>query len=369
MAQPTASGTLTSAPSIVDRLVLEPQIAEDEGPVVNSMFFSFPDLGDIINTGIGAAAGAITGQKPADIIAALSSIADIVQAARVGTVAIPLDQIVRLAINSPEFYSAVGAVAGAIPAAPPHVIATQAQGVHQDFPSHWYVNFPHVMSGHDTEAVKRNRKSMTDFRSWSSKKWWEEVSRRFGVADEAIQRARQSKQFAEIACEDMVKMSWLRTTRPPNVVKYSIECESHQLHGRLLEKVMSGWSTVDSDLLGTIEPIFQGIVKAALAGSRESSQMKNVVMEKYVYEASTKSITSYIRLLSFEMHEAVYDVIRNGKGGGRQSRVSVDLSLCLYEAVFEAALWEQFSATLHDDETDLLWEYVQGQTIDVRNRQ
>lgn len=75
-----------------------------------------------------------------------------------------------------------------------------------------------------------------------------------------------------------------------------------------------------------------------------------------------------IRLLSFELHEALYDVIR-GKGEGRQSRVSVEFSLCLYEAVFEAALWEQFSATLHEDETDLLWDYVTDQTIDVRNRQ
>ncbi len=47
----------------------------------------------------------------------------------------------------------------------------------------------------------------------------------------------------------------------------------------------------------------------------------------------------------------------------------MNLTLCLYEAVFEAALWEQFSATLHDDETDLLWEYITGQTIDVRDRQ
>jgi hypothetical protein len=75
-----------------------------------------------------------------------------------------------------------------------------------------------------------------------------------------------------------------------------------------------------------------------------------------------------IRLLSFELHEAFYDVIR-GKGEARQSRVSVEVSLCLYEAVFEAALWEQFSATLHEDETNLLWDYVTGQTIDVPGRQ
>jgi hypothetical protein len=60
----------------------------------------------------------------------------------------------------------------------------------------------------------------------------------------------------------------------------------------LVERVMGDWSTVDGDLVETVEPIFQGIVKAALGGSRESSQMKNVVMEKYVYEESTKSITS-----------------------------------------------------------------------------
>lgn len=68
------------------------------------------------------------------------------------------------------------------------------------------------------------------------------------------------------------------------------------------------------------------------------------------------------------MHQAVYDVIRV-KGQERLSRVSVDFSFCLYEAIFETSLWEQFSATLHDDETNLLWDYVNGQTIDVRGTQ
>lgn len=213
MAQLIESSTLTSAPSIVGQLVTEPLIADDEGPIVNSIFSGIPGLGEIIDASVVAVSravtGVITGQNPNDVIAGIiPSIAEIVQASRAGTLAIPLDQMARLAVNSPEFYCVVGAVAAASPVAPPHVIATRAQGAQRDFPSLWYVNFPHIMSGYEVEAVKRNRKSMTNFRSWSSKKWWEEVGRRFGVADEAIQRARQSKQFAEIACEDMVKMSW-----------------------------------------------------------------------------------------------------------------------------------------------------------------
>ncbi|KAK3348692.1 hypothetical protein B0T25DRAFT_569367 [Lasiosphaeria hispida] len=345
MAQLTASSTLTSAPSIVGQLVIEPPIADEQGPVVNSMFFGIPDLGEIVNAGVGAVSGAvpeaITGQNLADIIAGLiPSIAEIVQAARAGTVAVPLDQIARLAVDSPQFYCVVGAIAAAAtPAAPPHVVATQAQGAQRDFPSLWYVNFPHIMSEHDVEAVRRNRKSMTDFRSWPSKKWWEEVGRRFGVADEAIQRASQSKQFAEIACEDMVKMS-------------CIECDSHQLHRMLLGKIMNGWSTVDGDLVETVEPIFQGIVKAALGGSREFSQMKNIVMEKYVYAESTKSITScagWRKIYAFSPSSCTRLFTTSSAAKGRRgSRVSVELSLCLYEAVFEAALWEQFSATLHE---------------------
>ena len=237
MAQLAApNSTLASAPSIVGRLVTEPPIADDQGPVATSMFFGLlPDPGDVANAAravSGAVAGAVTGvsraaaeavtgaviqvvagttggQIPAEIMAEfIPSITEIVQAGRAGTVAIPRDQMERLAVNSPEFYCVVGAVAGATEVAPPHVLATQAQEAHRDLPSQWYVNFPRNMSGHDVEAVRRNRKSMMDFRSWSSKKWWEEVGRRYGVADDAIQRARQSKQFAEIACEDMVKMSW-----------------------------------------------------------------------------------------------------------------------------------------------------------------
>jgi hypothetical protein len=121
---------------------------------------------------------------------------------------IPLGHIARLAINSHEFYCVIGPGVAIQAAPPPQAIATQAQGAHRDFLSQWYVNFPHTMSRHDAEVVQRSRKSMTSFRSWSSMKWWEEVGRHFGVADEAIQRALQRKQFAQIACEDMIKMSW-----------------------------------------------------------------------------------------------------------------------------------------------------------------
>ncbi|KAK4198393.1 hypothetical protein QBC40DRAFT_331509 [Triangularia verruculosa] len=365
MSQPS---TLTTPPSFLSRLETEPAIEEDDGPVLNSMSFDFGGIiGDIINIGVGrqneAAAAA------AKIISSISSIADIVQIGRLGSVVLPLEQIARLGTNSPEFYCAIGAaIATTRPLLSAHVIVSQAKETQDDFPSLWYVNFPHNMSGHDAQVVKRYRDSMTDFRSWSSKKWWEEVGRRYGVADEAIARAKQSKEFAQIACEDMVKMSWLRTTRRPDTMNFRIDCESYDLHRRLVEKVMGGWYDVDAELLDTVEPVFRGIVKTALSGSRESSHMNNVVMEKYVYNSSNRSITSYIRLLSFEVHESMYDVIRGGKSRGRESRVSVALSLCLYEAVFEAALWDQFSATLHDDETDLLWDYVNGQTINVRSR-
>ncbi|KAH6842628.1 hypothetical protein B0I37DRAFT_417800 [Chaetomium sp. MPI-CAGE-AT-0009] len=366
MAQLTASSTLTSAPSILGRLTVEPPIAEDEGPVVNPMSLRALYPGEMINAGVGAVTGAIAGQKSADMVPGLiSSIAGIVQAAQSGTV-IPRDQLVWLAVNSPGFYCVVGAVAnGMLPAPPPpHVIAALAQRVQRDFPSMWYVNFPYARSGHYVEEIRRNRQSMANFRSWSSKRWWEEVSRRFGIADEAIERARQSKQFLEIACEDMVKMSWLRTTRPPHTINHGFECDRDQLHRMLVDEIMNDWSTVDDNLMNAIEPIFRDIIKAAVAGEREVSQMKNVVIEKYEYTRSTGCVTSYIRLLSFEVKEGVYDIIR-GKGE-RRARVRVELSMCLYEAIFEAALWEQFSATLHEDETDLLWDYIQGQTIDVR---
>lgn len=193
MAQSTASSTLVSAPSIMRHLITEPLNEESQGPVLNSMF---DFVGDIVNAAFG-------GLSSSDL-----SVADIVQAVQAGVRSIPMDQITRLATNSEEFYSVIGAASGIQATPQPHIIATQAHGAHRRSPSHWYINFPHNMSGHDAEAIQRSRKSMTNFRSWSSKKWWEEVGRRFGVADEAVQRAQQSKQFAQIACEDMVKMSW-----------------------------------------------------------------------------------------------------------------------------------------------------------------
>lgn len=55
---------------------------------------------------------------------------------------------------------------------------------------------------------------------------------------------------------------------------------------------MQNWSAVDNELVEAIEPVFDGIVRAVQMGSRESSQMKNVVMEKYVWVPSSRSITS-----------------------------------------------------------------------------
>ncbi|KAK2051342.1 hypothetical protein LY76DRAFT_610695 [Colletotrichum caudatum] len=106
-----------------------------------------------------------------------------------------------------------------------------------------------------------------------------------------------------------------------------------------------------NDLVEAVEPIFRDIAKGS---NTQFSHMNNVVMEKCVCSESTRSIDSY----------AVYNVIRI-KGPERMSRVSVDFSFCLSEAIFEASLWEHFSATLHDDETTLLWDYVNNQTIDI----
>jgi len=76
-----------------------------------------------------------------------------------------------------------------------------------------------------------------------------------------------------------------------------------------------------------------------------------------------------IRLLSFELGEGFTRAIKLSKDPEfRQFIVDVELNFCFYEAVFEANLWEQFSATLPEDETDLLWEYVAGQTIDVSDK-
>jgi len=71
------------------------------------------------------------------------SITEMVQAIQAET-SVPPDQIARLAVNSPEFYCAVGSVpdSSTIPTPLPHVIAAQAQETQRDFPSLRYVNVP-----------------------------------------------------------------------------------------------------------------------------------------------------------------------------------------------------------------------------------
>lgn len=220
MAQPPAtSNALTSAPSILDRLETEPTIQDDgEGPVTNGMFSFIDDIargvqsvvqdvGNVVQD-VGNAVESVVRRPVEDLQRALiPTIGEIIGQLRDGGVPISMDQIARLGLNSSEFYSVIGA-GNAVSVAAPMTISNKASGAHRDCPSMWYVNFPRQMSGADTEAVSRSRKAMTEFRSWSSRKWWEEVGRRSGFADDPVQLAGQSKQFAEIACEDMVKMSW-----------------------------------------------------------------------------------------------------------------------------------------------------------------
>ncbi|KAL2199479.1 hypothetical protein P885DRAFT_58854 [Corynascus similis CBS 632.67] len=369
--------TLTCVPSIVDELTTEPKLDDEPESVPYSRVLAThisASAGDAFLPGMGA--GLIGGNISTNILTGVlaaststfSSIADIVRAVRSGTTGIPTDQLSRLGYNSREFYSAIGAI-GSIIIPSARIIAELAKNVGHEFPSLWYVNFPDNMSAADVESVARHRQSMLDFRSWSSKKWWEEVNRRFGKPDEAIARISQSREFAQIACEDMVRMSWLRTIRQPNTYGYTIDCQRYELHAQIVARVFGdGWWVPDEDTVRILEPIFESIVRGASAGSQEYSQMHNVVMEKYSYDRTNKTITSYIRLISFEIREYCYEHITQGKHGTRQSRVQVKLSLCLYEAIFETALWDKFSATLDDDETDLLKDFVKSRTIELLER-
>ncbi|KAK1760125.1 hypothetical protein QBC47DRAFT_408232 [Echria macrotheca] len=349
------STTLSSAPSsILAHLATEPIIPDDEeapGPITTSLF---DFLDPIIHL--------------PDFI--LPSVRELVQAMRAGGVPIPAQALALLNQNTADFYSVIGAGSSAVVSVSVDVDVIAA--LHRECPSVWYVNIPHpsVSGGGgggvvDEEAVRRSRAGVKDFRSWSSKKWWEEVARRYGgLPDDPLLQVLRSKQFAEIACQDMVKMSWLRTTRAPANVVYTYDCLPGDLHAQLVERVVENWTNVDRDLVEAVEPVFQGIIRALQQGSRESVRMKTIVMDKYAYEPSSRSVTSYIRLLSFEIHNSVYDLVR-GKGGESQSRLRGDFSVLCYEAVFESDIWAQFSATLHDDEKIPLWDYVMGQTIEV----
>ncbi|GAB0138924.1 hypothetical protein EsDP_00007144 [Epichloe bromicola] len=111
-----------------------------------------------------------------------------------------------LGFNSSQFYTAIGIAFPTL--IPPQQIAAQAQEVHDECPTLWYVKFPKNVSSQDIGKIEDYRQSMLDFRSWLTAKWWNEVNRRHGNPDDFTQRVEQSKEFAKITCEDMVKVSW-----------------------------------------------------------------------------------------------------------------------------------------------------------------
>ncbi|CAN9213049.1 unnamed protein product [Alternaria alternata] len=337
---------------------------DESGRVVTEFEFLGP-ISDLVTGAVTTAFKAAVGVDPVPAGVDINQIIKLAQSVGLAAVqVITPEQVAMLGINSSQFYSIIGG-AGGMTSQPVQQTVAQAVKINKEFPSLWFVNFPKHMESQDVALVHRFRQNMTDFRSWSSQKWWEEVARRDGVPDDMFQRARQSKLFAKIACEDMCKMSWLRTTKPPIDINRSIRCMAGTLHQDIVTQVMSDWGSVDRDIVDAVEPLLQDIVRSARAGAipQEAGELKVVILEKYEWDANVRSVTSYIRLISFELSEAFYKVISSK--GEPMSYVSVDLALLQYEALFESSLWNQFALTLEKDQKDPFQDFINLQTINV----
>ncbi|KAH7153628.1 hypothetical protein EDB81DRAFT_882564 [Dactylonectria macrodidyma] len=374
MAQNTAiaiAGALTSCPDIWASLETEPQ-PQTPAPSNGTAAMAINSLPFFANAALAEAAAALRQQGPLRAVGgSLSS----VFVPGLGQISVPglgpvfgpaLEQIfANIGFNSDQFYTAIGASIAA--AQPIGQVAAQARQVNDECPSLWYVNFPKNLSPQVADKVGQYRQSMLDFRSWSTAKWWKEVNRRHGNPNDFTQRVQQSKEFAKIACEDMVKMSWLRTTKYPAEVKHNIDCTASELHENIASRALAGWSDVDRDTMDAVEPVLQDIVRSVQPGTQGFSEMKVVVIEKYVYDEQTGNITSYIRVVCFELQEAFYNVI-TGKAQ-QQSRVNLQLSLLQYEAIFEQGYWEWYSGKyLQDDEKDPFQGLIKTQTTDVSHQ-
>ncbi|CAN9480131.1 unnamed protein product [Alternaria alternata] len=301
----------------------------DESKRVVTGFGFLGPIGDLVTGAVTDAVKAAVGINPVAAGVDINQINQIIKMAQSAGLSaarvITPEQAAMLGINSSQFYSIIGGAVG-MTAQPVQQTVAQAVKINKDFPSLWFVNFPKHMESQDVDLVHRSRQNMTDFRSWSSQKWWEEVARRDGVPQDMFQRARQSKLFA---------------------------------------KVMSDWESVDRDIVDAVEPLLQDIVRSARAGAipQDAGELKVVILEKYEWNANARSVTSYIRLISFELSEAFYKVISNK--GDPTSYVSVDLALLQYEAVFESSLWNQFALTLKKDQKDPFQDFINLQTINV----
>ncbi|KAF5667163.1 hypothetical protein FHETE_5866 [Fusarium heterosporum] len=362
----TVTGTLASCPDLWAKLKTEPHSqlqsalkASIESPPMHAIAAS--NLPSFVKT----AAGVIntTLQQHAMVGAIQTSFGPIYSFALANQFGPVLNQVfATMGYNSSQFYTAIGIAIPAIVSI--QQLAVQAQEVHDECPSLWYVNFPTNLSSQDIDKIGDYRQSMLDFRSWSTAKWWNEVNRRHGNPDDFTQRVEQSKEFANIAVEDMVRMSWLRTTKGPFEANYTIDCSADELHENIVSQTLAGMVDVDGDTMKAVEPVLQDIVKSIRPGSQTFSEMRVVIIEKYVYNDSDRSITSYIRLVSFEVKEAFYAVI-TGKSG-EQSRVNLQLGLLQYEAIFEQGYWEWYAKEhLQNDEKDLFRDLVTKQSTDV----
>lgn len=193
------TGALTACPNIWGDLKVEPQLPPEAMAAV---------AGLVVKNSASSVAGIVGRNQPWEQFARRGVAVRMAPGAFTPIGIAPgIGNTLNLGWNTPQFYSAIG-IAAAVQAQVAQKVAAQANEINKEYPSLWYVNFPKHMSSHDADMVQRYRQSMLDFRSWSSMKWWQEVNRRFGNPGDMIQRVQQSKDFARIACEDMVKMSW-----------------------------------------------------------------------------------------------------------------------------------------------------------------
>ncbi|KZM24110.1 hypothetical protein ST47_g4743 [Ascochyta rabiei] len=245
-------------------------------------------------------------------------------------------------------------------------VAVRATAIAANFAPIWFVNFPPALSGAEQSLLREYMKEILDFRSWSSLKWWADA---FGNVPSSGEGAaimmQQSSEFARMAFRDLVQMPWLRATREPTSYKDAFDCHINDLHGNLIKRTMSSWGSLENDTLLALEPVLQRVLASVNTGEAMSSstQVRSVLSERYEYQDNNRTFKSYLRLVCFEVAEAVRDVVDGKNSSHRQ--VECQMSYMYYEAEFDMNRWKTFSETINDQQRSACREFVMHQTVDM----
>lgn len=231
----------------------------------------------------------------------------------------------------------------------------------KEAPSLWFVNFPDKESTKNHDILNEYMQSVSSYRSWSSLYWWRYVHKHYPPSskDGPLESRNRNGYFARYGVVHMKRTPWLATQSDGNLTR-TINCHTTEFHTELVNNVLKGFVQVTPHILEAVEEILRSLSHSS-AETTTGSESKAIICERYEYISQTKTIKSYIRVISFAITKSISD-INNAKKTER--RVACTFQYNDYEANFDNRLWKEIEPDILEHQKKAARDFIKMQTVD-----